>query len=230
MAFIGTSGWAYNWNEGGSLDWYVKNSGLNAIELNSSFYRFPFPNQVKAWAKTGENLKWIVKVNQLITHKFKLDENSYAQFSRFHKLFRPLDPVIDFYLFQLPPLISPNLIDRVGRFVSRFDLHDKFALEARNMKWFTPEVYKKIKSLKITMVSIDSPIGSFVMKTSRNVYIRMHGRKSWYDYTYSERELRSTAESVRKLKPSRCYVMFNNDHSMLPNARSMRKFLNQKRL
>ncbi|MQK95352.1 DUF72 domain-containing protein, partial [Escherichia coli] len=39
--FVGTSGWAYSWNIGGSLQWYSDNTDLNAIELNASFYRFP---------------------------------------------------------------------------------------------------------------------------------------------------------------------------------------------
>ena len=60
--FVGTSGWMYDWNEESSLDWYVKNSRLNAIELNASFYRFPFPNQVKHWAVAGKSLSWAVKV------------------------------------------------------------------------------------------------------------------------------------------------------------------------
>ena len=34
--YVGTSGWAYFWNPDG-LDWYVRNSGLNAVELNASF-------------------------------------------------------------------------------------------------------------------------------------------------------------------------------------------------
>ena len=29
---IGTSGWAYAWNRGGSLAWFVEHSGLNAVE------------------------------------------------------------------------------------------------------------------------------------------------------------------------------------------------------
>ncbi|MFP3209319.1 MAG: DUF72 domain-containing protein, partial [Nitrososphaeria archaeon] len=35
--YVGTSGWSYAWNPDG-LEWYVRNSGLNAVELNSSFY------------------------------------------------------------------------------------------------------------------------------------------------------------------------------------------------
>ncbi len=49
--YVGTSGWAYKWNKGGNLEWYLENSGLNAVELNASFYRFPFPNQIKGWVK-----------------------------------------------------------------------------------------------------------------------------------------------------------------------------------
>ncbi|RLI98826.1 MAG: DUF72 domain-containing protein, partial [Candidatus Aenigmatarchaeota archaeon] len=69
QVFVGTSGWAYGWNPNG-FDWYIKNSGLNSVELNASFYRFPFPNQVKSWArKTKEfnpSLRWSIKVNRLI--------------------------------------------------------------------------------------------------------------------------------------------------------------------
>ncbi|MEM2358961.1 MAG: DUF72 domain-containing protein, partial [Nitrososphaerota archaeon] len=35
--FVRTSGWLYDWNSGGTLDWYLANSGLNAVELNASF-------------------------------------------------------------------------------------------------------------------------------------------------------------------------------------------------
>jgi len=57
--FVGTSGWMYSWNKGGNFDWYIQNSNLNAVELNASFYRFPFPNQIIGWSKKGRNLRWI---------------------------------------------------------------------------------------------------------------------------------------------------------------------------
>ena len=65
---------AYSWNEGGSLEWFCENSGLNAVELNMSFYKFPFPNQVKGWARKGSRLRWAIKVNRLIAHDRKFDE------------------------------------------------------------------------------------------------------------------------------------------------------------
>ena len=105
--YVGTLGWMYSWNEGGSLDWYVRESGLNAIELNASFYKYPSPNQVKAWAEKGKSLKWVVKVNRAITHLYKLNKNSHKPFERFMKLFNPLDNNISFYLFQLPSILTP---------------------------------------------------------------------------------------------------------------------------
>ena len=68
LIFVGTSGWSYNWNLGKSLEWYTNESGLNAIELNMSFYRFPYPNMIKSWAKKGSTLAWIIKVHRSITH------------------------------------------------------------------------------------------------------------------------------------------------------------------
>ena len=227
-AFIGTSGWAYEWNKGGDLGWYVKNSGLNAIELNSSFYRFPLANRVKVWAEIGKDLTWIIKVNQLITHRFKFSEKSHGPFSAFLKLFKPMDSKIDYYLFQLPHLITPKLLDRIEKFSSKFDMAGRLALEVRNTGWFDPEIYARLRRGGITLVSIDSPIGSFIVKTSRNIYLRMHGRKSWYDYSYSDDELKDLSERIKKFKPSSCYIMFNNDHAMLKNASSMKKFLNRR--
>jgi uncharacterized protein YecE (DUF72 family) len=66
--FVGTSGWFNDWNEERTLDWYVARSGLDAVELNASFCRFPFPNMVRTWANKGKGLAWAVKVNQVVTN------------------------------------------------------------------------------------------------------------------------------------------------------------------
>jgi uncharacterized protein YecE (DUF72 family) len=55
--FVGTSGWFYSWNPEGSFDWFVTNSGLNAVELNMSFYRYGYPNMVRGWALEVRELR-----------------------------------------------------------------------------------------------------------------------------------------------------------------------------
>ncbi len=221
--FVGTSGWLYSWNEGGSLDWYLKNSGLNAVELNFSFYRFPFPNQVKSWKEKGKNLRWAVKVNRLITHQFKFNERAQRLWQRFFQLFTPMDDLIDFYLCQLPPNFSPKERNRLERFILPANLGSRCALEVRHSEWFSEENYRWAKEMGVTWVAIDSPeFPRDIIKTSEAVYLRLHGRSGWYSHDYSKRELEEIAERIILVKPKRVFIFFNNDQAMLENAQVMR--------
>lgn len=220
--FVGTSGWAYGWNEGGNFQWFVENSKLNAVEINASFYRFPFPSQVKGWAKRTKKIRWAVKVNRFITHVFKFGKRAEQTWKRFEEIFSPLKKNIDFYLFQLPPSSTPNMAEKIARFAKFTRLKERFALEARNEKWFAQEWIDWARKNKITWVSIDAPeFPREVYKTTDFVYLRMHGRESWYSYNYSLDELRETVEKIKKAKPKSAYVFFNNNHDMLNNAREM---------
>jgi uncharacterized protein YecE (DUF72 family) len=78
--FVGTSGWSYQWNLGNSLDWYLAESGLNAVELNMSYYCFPYPNMIKSWAWKASRLAWVVKLHRSIPHLQKLNRESYPLF------------------------------------------------------------------------------------------------------------------------------------------------------
>jgi len=217
--FVGTSGWVYSWNEAGNLDWYVSNSGLNAVELNMSFYRFPLPGIVKSWSLKGKDLRRSIKVNRLITHDFKFNERAFESWQRFHNLFHPLESYIDFYLFQLGPFMKPEWAERIEHFIMKTDLHHRFALEVRNDAWFSPQWIDWAFKLGITWVSIDSPdYPRDIHNSSGLVYVRMHGRTGWYNHLYSEEELEEVARNVLRAKPKKAYVFFNNDHAMLVNS------------
>jgi uncharacterized protein YecE (DUF72 family) len=225
--FIGTSGWRYSWNLGNSLDWYIKNSNLNAVELNASFYRFPFPSQVKGWSKTCSQLRWAVKVTRRITHIHKFHDESLGIWEDFKKLFEPLDLCVDFYLFQLPPSLKIDSIDKIQGFATFANLGQRFALEPRNLTWFSDETISWAKSLGITLVSVDAPnLPRTIFNVNGIVYLRMHGRDSWYSYEYSERELKEVATKILEMNPERVYVFFNNDYAMLKNAQELAKILN----
>ncbi len=221
---MGTSGWLYDWNPDGTLDWYVRFSGLNAVELNASFYRFPYPNQVKGWARKGARLRWAVKVHQRVTHVHRLNEKGLEVWRRFHNLFKPMDHLIDFYLFQLPPSFraSEKAIERLVSFAREASLGAKMAVEFRHQSWFEDGLGVEIcRRIGATFVSIDSPIGIYIGLSNDIVYLRMHGRKYWYAHYYTDEELKEDAKRVLSLKPRRVYVFFNNDHDMLENARRM---------
>lgn len=221
--YVGTSGWMYGWNNGGTLDWYIENSGLNAIELNASFYRFPFPNQVKGWRSRGGSLAWVIKVNRLITHVHALNSKAVGTYEKFLKLFKPLDKNIELYLLQMPPRFSTNMKDRVKDFVSSFD-ETKIALEFRHKSWYDFD----FDSFDFggVIVSPDSPefSGRLFYKNGA-IYVRFHGRGSWYSYKYSNEELGGIANSIKGLRPKRAFGFFNNDHDMLGNAREFIKEL-----
>ncbi len=226
-AYVGTSGWAYaSWNPESSLDWYVRNSGLNAVELNASFYRFPYPNQVIGWAKRGRGLRWAVKVHRFVTHVYRFKGKAHASWRRFLELFEPLDERVEFYLFQLPPSARPSAAPAIARFLKKADLGRRAALEVRSEEWFAPLWADWAAELGITWVSIDAPwLSREVLNTSGDVYLRMHGRTGWYRHDYSDAELEEKAAMVRVARPRRAFVFFNNDHDMLENARAMRRIL-----
>jgi uncharacterized protein YecE (DUF72 family) len=218
--YVGTSGWMYDWNPDG-FEWYLRSSGLNAVELNMSFYRFPRRSQVERWARLSRSrLRWAVKVHQSITHWSRLGGRAVELMRRFLEVFKPLDTAIDFYLLQLPPSFTRtgSSIDRLVAFVRSIGLGSRLAVEFRHSSWFSESTVDLCRELGVTVVSIDSPDATWIVASSDTVYLRLHGRTTWYAHDYSSEELRELLERALSLKPKRLYVFLNNDHWMLSNA------------
>ncbi|CCC80764.1 DUF72 domain-containing protein [Thermoproteus tenax] len=227
--FVGTSGWLYDWNPD-SLDWYVESSGLNAVELNATFYRYPFRSQVASWARRGSRLRWSVKVHRYITHTKRLKEDALGAWARFKELMAQLDPYVDFYLVQLPPAFDKRdrHVERLRSFAESTGLGRRLAVEFRHASWFNEDTVKLCEELGITAVSVDEPGYTWIVATGDIVYLRLHGRTSWYAHEYSEEELRELADAVLSLRPKRVYAFFNNDHWMLENARAMMRLFSKR--
>lgn len=204
---------------------------MNAVELNASFYRFPFPNQIKSWVKKGATLRWAVKVSRLVTHVHRFDADALEVWRRFAERFAPLERGIDFYLFQLPPTLTPQSRTRIEKFIAKTGLDNRLALEFRHREWFTPESSRWAQELGITLVSVDAPassgLPSVIFCTRGTVYLRLHGRTGWYQHNYTPAELREIAGRIRAADPEAVYVFFNNDQHMLTNAREMLSILNR---
>ena len=221
--YVGTSGWYYEWNEDKSLDWFLAHSGLNAVELNASFYRFPFPNQIKSWAKKGAGLSWAVKVHRSVTHTHLFNERGFEIWERFQAAFDPLDDRISFYLFQAPPRFDDA--ERLIAFAEGAGLADRCAVELRNPDLLGDDDLCARIAEHAVLVSVDSPDFQNRIFAGAFVYLRMHGRGEWYRHDYAGEELEETASIIRDQKPKRVHVFFNNDHAMLDNARAMARIL-----
>ncbi|MBN1861582.1 MAG: DUF72 domain-containing protein [Candidatus Thermoplasmatota archaeon] len=220
--YVGTSGWSYDWNLGNSLDWYITASGLNAIELNMSFYRFPYPNMVTSWAKKGKNLAWIVKVHRSITHFQKLSTKAIERFQRFKTLLAPLEDLIHYYLFQLPPSFTD--IATLERFIEQAGT-EKIAVEFRHPTLFTQDLIEWGKKHHLLLVSIDAPELPRTIMSHETIYERIHGRTAWYSHDYQDQELKEIKTRLLTSNPKIIYVFFNNNHAMLQNAMRMNKLL-----
>jgi uncharacterized protein YecE (DUF72 family) len=216
--FIGTSGWSYNWNKGNSLEWYVDHTDLNAIELNMSFYRFPFPNMVKSWATKGKELAWVIKIHRSITHFKKLGKESYGIFERFQDVFKPLDEYIHYYLLQLPP--GFNDIDTLDLFIDECNC-EKLCVEFRDQSLFNDDILQWGKKKDVLVVSIDAPNMPYKIMSDRIIYERIHGRTGWYSHDYSREELLDIKNRILNCNPEIVYLFFNNNHAMLENAEIM---------
>jgi len=218
---VGTSGWSYGWNADRSLSWYVRNSGLNAIELNMSFYRFPSERQVADWSRVGEGLDWTVKVPRSVTHAHLLNEKGREIFSRFRERLSPLGSRISYFLFQFPPRFDVSFADRVRALSREYDDRE-MALEFRHPSWDAFDFDRF--SFRGAVVSPDSPDSSGAV-SARNglVYLRFHGRNAWYSGTYTGEDLSSVLRKAQALSPRKIHAFFNNDHGMLENARTFRR-------
>lgn len=224
--YVGTSGWLYNWNEGRNFEWYVENSKLNSVELNASFYRFPYPNQIKSWMSKSKNILFSIKVHRKITHLLKLSEESKQVWKDFENLFLSLKEKIVFYLFQMPPSFSTEMFNRIKDFFSNFKEKEKVAIEFRHKSWFDEKWVKDIEKIGLVFVSVDSPeIKSFIVKTNEIIYLRFHGRTGWYSHNYTHKELSEIAKKIKDLKPKKVFAYFNNNHNMLSNAQEFYKIL-----
>jgi uncharacterized protein YecE (DUF72 family) len=221
--YVGTSGWYYDWNPDLSLDWYAQNSGLNAIELNASFYRFPYKNQITSWARKGRSLSWAVKVHRSVTHSHRFNEKAVDVWHRFLDAFSPLDPLVRFYLFQAHPRISDP--DLLIRFAEEAGLGERFALEIRNRALLTDDDACRRLQEHLTLVSVDSPDVRNRIFPGEPIYLRVHDRTGWYSHDYTAEELGEMAGLLRESGTGRIYIFFNNDHTMLSNARAMRELL-----
>ena len=222
---VGTSGWAYAWNRGGSLAWFAEHSGLDAIELNASFYGFPSEKSVLSWADAGSGLRWSIKVNRSVTHRHRFNEKAVAVWERFRERFLPLDDLVDFYLFQAPPAFGD--VNRILAFAGATGLGDRCAGEIRNPGVLGDDETCRRLQEAVVLVSVDSPDFRERVFPAGVVYLRVHGREDWYRHDYTDAELAGIRDRIAAISPERAYIFFNNNHAMLKNARAMMRLFEQ---
>jgi len=235
---VGCSGWSYDhWvglfypEDAKRKDYFSYYSKyFDTVEVNSTFYRLPFKNFVLGWVnKAPKGFLYSIKVNRRVTHLKRL-RNAEEDLENF---LRRLDPLrerrlLGPLLFQLPPGLHFD-IKLLEEFLSSLPDGYRFTIEFRHKSWLKEEVYDLLEEYKVAFCIVSSPKLPDVVRITANFsYIRMHGKERWYDYCYSDEELRKWAEIVSKMHNDGydVFMYFNND----PNAYAVRNALKMKEL
>lgn len=193
---IGTAGWniprqsRHMFPDGASvLERYA--SQLNAVEINSSFYR---SHRLSTWSRwreiTSGDFRFSVKMPKLITHQHKLADCS-ALIENFLGEVTGLAEKLAVVLLQLPPKLAFDE-KMVRRFFEslRAKTSIPVACEPRHASWFTPEVDSLLIEHEISRVAADPAICPAAAQPAgwRSLrYWRLHGSPEMYRSSYGDR-------------------------------------------
>ena len=99
-------------------------------------------------------------------------------------------------------------------------MNDKAIMEFRDSSWWSKASLKELEKNKISICSVDAPLlPKKILNLNNIIYLRLHGSKSWYNYIYSEKELKRIIGKLQKKRANKKAVYLNNDHGMLLNGK-----------
>jgi uncharacterized protein YecE (DUF72 family) len=175
---------------------------LDAVEINSSFYRPHRTATYERWAASvPEDFRFAVKVPKAITHERRLKDVDDV-LDRFLSEVGGLGSKLGPLLVQLPPSLNfqAGVADRfLGELRNR--IQGSIVCEPRHASWFTPEVEELLAKLRISRVAADpAPVpGADEPGGWRGLsYYRLHGSPRIYYSAYSAEYLAAIAEVLAR--------------------------------
>lgn len=262
MIKIGTSGFSYpDWKgtiyppglkEKDMLLYYEKEMGLNALEVNFTYYSLPSQKSFYSMSKkTSKGFDFVVKAYKGLTHEIRDKDtgdiiNNREIFQKFKYSLIPLveDGKLACILAQFPYGFLPNQENIVYLNIFREEMEDiPLVFEFRNQAWLREEIFNFLEKRRVGFCIVDEPklpkLMPYLPKATSEIgYFRFHGRNpNWfnspisvrYDYLYSEKELKEFIPDIKDIsqKTTKTLIFFNNCHagSAAKNAIQMAKLL-----
>lgn len=194
---------------------------FDTAEINSTFYRPPTKGMVIGWSRyTPSDFRFAAKVPQTVTHDRLLDVEHGAakELLDFCDLMQPLLDAgkLGPLLLQLPPRLrfEPTTL---AAFFGILPPEFTWALEPRNRTWMVEEAFDLLASHGLAYTIVDEPLLPPTARvTAKTAYIRWHGhgKDPWYNYRYSEEELRAWTPKVQEVaaKADVVYGFWNNHY------------------
>lgn len=153
---------------------------FNFVEVDSTFYSIPSLFRVKKWAvNTPAEFRFTAKMPKVITHD-KIFVDIDRELEYFFSSLSPLKDKTLCFLIQMPPYLTFKTGFRpLKNFVSILDRKYRYAIEARQITWFTEDFYSYLKENNICLVwnQLDA-IAAPPVLTTDFVYLRMIGDRS----------------------------------------------------
>ena len=233
---IGTSGWSYDhWidvlyppdlpqNE--RLARYAQE--FDTVEINSSFYRLPWLNMIKAWNKRSpEGFVFAAKCQRRLTHVMRLKDTG-EDLRRFLNRVGLLGAKLGPVLYQLPPSFARD--DGVLEAFLADLPPGQHVVEFRHASWESPDVYSLLSHYGVSHCVVSMPNYPVDLTTTGSfAYVRLHGAAQLYASLYGDEELRDWAQRLTDLADSGVgsHVYFNNDAQgfAVENARRLRELV-----
>lgn len=119
---------------GDYLAYYARS--FNSIELNSTHYRSPSPEQVRTWyAASQPGFRFCPKLPQVISHHRKLIDCR-AELLRFTQAIVQFDDRLGHSFVQLHDSFGPALLGNLRQFLDQWPAELPLAMEFRHPDWF----------------------------------------------------------------------------------------------
>lgn len=209
---------------------------LNAVEINSTFYRKPTQKTLQNWVNaTPADFKFFIKIPKTISHLQKLVDTHDMTVEFCEHIYTGLQDKLAGFLFQLPPSFKYSE-ENLQKVLATVDSRFVNVVEFRHVSWWCDEVKQALQSANIVMAGVsillksaDNQIPSEVVINHKDtLYYRLHGVPVMFKSEYSEAELTALAEQIKGFDGQK-FVFFNNTFGTagIKNALFLHKFLNQ---
>jgi uncharacterized protein YecE (DUF72 family) len=231
---IGTSGYHYDHWRGifypedlPKAGWFVHYArNFDTVEINNTFYHLPSAAAFDAWKEQApEGFCYALKFSRYGSHILRL-KNPRDTIRRFLQRADRLGEFLGPILVQLPPNWKADP-ERLAAFLKVAPKDYRWALEFRDPRWLSEEVFSILKEHSSALCVHDMIDDHPRLVTAEWVYLRFHGER--YSGCYSRQFLTARAVEIRRyLAEGRdVYAYFNNDAEgyAVVNAADLRRYI-----
>lgn len=151
-------------------------SRLNSVELNTTFYHWPKPSSVKAWAAAApEGFRFAIKAHRWIANPLNV-ERFQAGLTELTALYGGLGPALGPLLFTLPPPAAAST-ERLGQFLRLVPAGWRVVFEFHHPSWAADDVTRLLEAAGAAACAVDEGPG---LPDSRGSYLYLRLRRDRY--------------------------------------------------